>query len=358
VTTDHVIEVPGPARPTAATTGGADAVRPLAGLLREPGTRVAVLATSKDVNAKVTLMVVPPGHDRPAAVVKVATTRQAAGAVLAEEAALRALHATGAPIVAATVPRPLARYDADGLPAVASTAMPGRPLRTTYHQWRHTARRSAVRRDFALAADWLAELQQQTAGEWAGSTLLADALAELVRRFPADPRAERAADRLGRCARDLAAVGVPVTAVHGDYWHGNLLAGPGGICAVVDWEAGTAAGDPVRDVVRFPLGYALYLDRHTRPGRAVAGHPGLRAGGAGGGVGYAVLGNGWFPELVRENVTAALDRLGVPARWWRVVLLAGIAEIAVTADHPDFAEQHLDLLDRLARRCTDAGLLP
>jgi hypothetical protein len=50
---------------------------------------------------------------------------------------------------------------------------------------------------------------------------------------------------------------------------------------------------------------------------------------------------------VRAFVTTALARLGAPGTLWRDVLLAGLAEVAVTADHPDFAARHRDLLLRL-----------
>jgi hypothetical protein len=50
---------------------------------------------------------------------------------------------------------------------------------------------------------------------------------------------------------------------------------------------------------------------------------------------------------VSEFVTAALHRLGAPAVLWRDVLLAGIADVAATADHPDFAARHRDLLLRM-----------
>ena len=116
---------------------------------------------------------------------------------------------------------------------------------------------------------------------------------------------------------------------------------------MVDWEAGALAGEPLRDVVRFVLSYALYLDRHTRAGPAVPGHPGLRAGRFGAGVGAALSGRGWFAALAGEFVATALARLGGPAGAWRDALLAGVAEVAATADHPDFAAAHLDLLAEL-----------
>ena len=100
-------------------------------------------------------------------------------------------------------------------------------------------------------------------------------------------------------------------------------------------------------MARFALSYSLYLDRHTRPGRRVAGHPGLRADGWGAGIRHAITGQGWFGDLVRGFVEIALGRLGAPARLWRDTLLAGLAEIAATADHPDFAARHRDLLLQL-----------
>jgi hypothetical protein len=100
-------------------------------------------------------------------------------------------------------------------------------------------------------------------------------------------------------------------------------------------------------LARFPLAYALYLDRHTATGRRVAGHPGMRAGSPGSGVLRAFDSTTWFGGLVRDFVSAGLERLGAPPGMWRHVLMAGIAEIVATADHPVFANLHLNLLRTL-----------
>jgi aminoglycoside phosphotransferase (APT) family kinase protein len=134
--------------------------------------------------------------------------------------------------------------------------------------------------------------------------------------------------------------------VHGDLWFGNVLAA-GHVTGVVDWEAGAVRGDPVRDLARFVLAYALYLDRHTPPGRRVRGHPGLRAGHWGAGVAYAIDGTGWFPDLARGFLDQGLRRLGLPGALWRDVALAGLADVAATADHAAFALAHLRLLRHL-----------
>ena len=49
--------------------------------------------------------------------------------------------------------------------------------------------------------------------------------------------------------------------------------------------------------------------------------------------------------MVRKE--SALVRLGGPAGLWRAALLAGLGEIAATADHADFAIRHRDLLMQL-----------
>src|SRR5207247_9115574 len=104
----------------------------------------------------------------------------------------------------------------------------------------------------------------------------------------------------------------PRTVVHGDYWLGTLLVADDRVVGVVDWESGALVGEPLRDVARFAVSYALYLDRHTRPGQRVAGHRGkLRADGWGAGLAYAVTGDGWFPRGVRACLGRALHRLAL-----------------------------------------------
>jgi hypothetical protein len=64
-------------------------------------------------------------------------------------------------------------------------------------------------------------------------------------------------------------------------------------------------------------------------------------------------GRAWFPSVVRDYLAAALDRLGLPPDLWRDVYLAGIADVAATADHPDFARHHLDALLHLTANGRD-----
>jgi hypothetical protein len=193
--------------------------------------------------------------------------------------------------------------------------------------------------DFAAVGAGLAELQLATAAEPAALDI--DPGGELP---PAD--LETLAPIRARLRRER----VRTTAVHGDLWLGNILVKNGRVSGVVDWESGALRGQPVRDLVRFALTYALYLDRRTRPGGRVKGHPGLRAGRFGAPLEYSLDGEGWFPELFREFICEGLARLGASPAVWRDACLAGIAEVAAQADDRQFARRHLEVFRRLTRR--------
>jgi aminoglycoside phosphotransferase (APT) family kinase protein len=316
-------------------------------LLSRPGTRVVVLAASKDTNAKVTVLLVPAGSDTPRLAVKVPTTDVAQCAVCREARLLAELARRDLGPVAATLPRVVGLAEHAGRLALVTTALRGVTLSSRYHAFRHLARPRAVAADFAAAGGWLAAFQAATAGPSAPVDLVRPSAAVIARRFPADPRLPDLLLGLERLADVLGAARTPRTVVHGDVWCGNLLVRAATVTGVVDWEAGAATGEPLRDIARFALSYALYLDRHTAAGRSVAGHPGLVAGRWGDGVRYALHGAGWFPAAVRGFLADGLTRLGADAALWREVAVAGVAEIAANADHDGFAAHHLELLHDL-----------
>jgi Phosphotransferase enzyme family len=319
----------------------------LRALLNAPGTRTVLLDASRDPNSSVTILVMAPGAQQPHLAVKVATTPAAASVIEREADFLVQLGRLTLPRAGPALPRHAGVFDADGLLAVATSVVPGVPMRAGYHAFRHLGDPASVRADFTAAGDWLAALHADSLAGTAPIALLDGAAGQIAGRWPGEGRAAALAGQLGPVAARLAAASTPRTIVHGDFWAGNLLLTGGTVTGVVDWAAGELSGEPLRDVARFVLSYSLYLDRHTRPGRRVAGHPGLRADGWGAGIRHAIAGQGWFGDLVRSFVMAALARLGAPATLWREVLLGGLAEVAVTADHPDFAARHRDLLLRL-----------
>jgi hypothetical protein len=316
----------------------------LRAMLDAPGSRAVVIDASRDPNASVTVLVMAPGADEPHLAVKIATTPAAARVLEREAGFLVELHNQTLPRVSPTVPRYAGAFDADGLLAVASSAVPGVPMRAGYHAFRHLAQPTSVAADFTAAENWLAALHADSRGEPAPVALLDGVAEQIAARWPGEARGATLAGKLGPLAARLAATRTPRTVVHGDFWAGNLLVTGDTITGVVDWASGELSGEPLRDVARFVLSYSLYLDRHTRPGRPVAGHPGLRANGWGAGIRYAIAGQGWFGGLAGGFVARALSRLGAPADLWPEVLLAGLAEVAATADHPEFAARHRDLL--------------
>ncbi|NUR99587.1 MAG: aminoglycoside phosphotransferase family protein [Kribbellaceae bacterium] len=318
-------------------------------LLFAPGSRGVLIATSKDPDAKRTFVVTPPAGtyvDGPAGpvAIKIPVTVAAAGAISRETRMLVALGEIDLGEFGRTVPRYLETLDSDGLPAVVTTVLRGVPMSVTYHRWLHTSRPRAVAEDFALAGGWLRHLQLATAGARTRITWAHEVSGDVRTRWSGHPKFEAAQVRLAAADRQLRGHRVAATVVHGDYWFGNLLVDDGRISGVVDWESGTRSGWPLRDLVRFALSYCLYLDRHTRPGREVRGHRGLRRTGFGAGIRYGLLEAGWLPDLVRLYLRTGLETLGLPTILWYGAALAGLGEIAATANDDEFAAQHLELL--------------
>jgi aminoglycoside phosphotransferase len=311
-------------------------------LMSRPGIHPVLLAGSRDPNAKLTMMLID--ECGPAFAVKIATTDASAVVVRSEGQLLAALHNAGLGALAASVPRPVGFVTSHDLPALVTGALSGTPMAVSYHAWRHTARRRTVRADFDAAAEWLAGLHRRTAGDSKPVTMLAESLNRIEERFG---KQRQLRSRLSGPANRLARQVTPRTAVHGDYWFGNILIDKKKVVGVVDWEAGAFVGEPLRDVARFAVSYALYLDRHVASGASIPGHRSLRASEWGVGLTHAANGPGWFNDVALSFCAAALARLGANPACARDLILAGIADVAATADHPEFARSHLDLLRRL-----------
>ena len=317
-------------------------------LVEDSGLQSLVMGASKDPNAKITVLLVSPESRRAVLAVKLPTTDAAARAVAAEQRVLEMLwqRADG---VEATVPRVVGEVEFRGRPCLVTTAVDGLPMSTAYLRRGHTARAGRVQADFASVERWLARLHGATAGAPAALDMGSGVALRLASRFDGDARLREDLDRLAEIHASLAQSTAPRTAVHGDLWCGNVLLTGARASGVVDWEAGAADGEPVRDLVRFAHMYALFLDRRTRRGRRVRGHAGLRAGAFGAGVEHALGGSGWFPDLFRRFLQDGLARLGVAPERWRDAALAGIAEVAAMTDEDGFARLHLALFRRAAQ---------
>lgn len=320
--------------------------RPMWEFVRSSGLRSLVVGTSRDPNAKVTILLVS-AEDRPVLAIKAPTTDAAADAVENETRALREIGGLVPDELSSTIPRVVDVVDFDGRPALVMTALQGLPMTTSYVRWRHTASPARVQADFAAVDVWLSDFQRATVQASAPLEMDAGVSSRLRSRFGDDPELESDLERLAEIYDRLGGSAVPRTAIHGDMWFGNVLLGTGGVSGVVDWEVGSRSGEPVRDLARFAHMYALYLDRRTKAGRRVAGHPGLRADGWGAGVEFALNGAGWFPDLFRRFLRGGLVRLGASPESWRDAALAGIAEVAAFTDDHAFARRHLVLFRQL-----------
>jgi aminoglycoside phosphotransferase (APT) family kinase protein len=224
------------------------------------------------------------------------------------------------------------------------TLLPGTPMSTLYHRYRHTRSAHRVARDLGAITEWLMCLHSETADGNAPVDMDGGTVQRLSQRFGDEPGLATVVERVERACETLSRHRSPRTVVHGDLWCGNVLVRDGVVTGVVDWEEAELRGEPLRDLARFALTYALYLDRHTRPGARVAGHPGLSAGAWGCGIDYLLNGDGWICDLLRAFLRLGMRRLGVPGELWREAVVAGVAEVAARADDEDFARAHLLLL--------------
>jgi aminoglycoside phosphotransferase (APT) family kinase protein len=310
------------------------------------------MCASRDPDAKVTFLLSSAADGRRAEqlAVKVPVTDGAAKAVEDEGRVLVRLRCLDLGPLAPTIPRYVRTGTVAGRTALVSGSLPGTPMTVRYHAWRHTARRRRVREDLGVAARWLTAFQSATTSGTAALTWPADTATALARRWAGDPLHATAASHLTVGQARMADLRAPVTFVHGDFWFGNLLVRDRLVSGCVDWEAATPQGCPLRDLARFVLSYALYLDRHARPGHRVPGHRGLRRDGFGAGITHVLTTDTWVARDLRGFLGDGLVGLGLPRELWYDVALTGIAEVAATANDDDFARHHLALLASLPCR--------
>lgn len=323
--------------------------RDLLDIVGDPTVRLAVLGASRDPNGKLTVLVLPDTPGR-RVVIKVPTTAAGAAAVARERRVLEALHGMDSSVIDMTAPVPLESVSAAGFEAMVLTLLPGTPMSTLYHRWGHTRSAHRVARDLGAVTEWLMRLHSETADGDAQVDMDGGTVQRLSQRFGDEPGLATVVERVERACATLHGHRSPRTVVHGDLWCGNVLVRDGAVSGVVDWEEAELRGEPLRDLARFALTYALYLDRHTRPGTRVAGHPGLTAGTWGCGIDHLLSGSGWICDLLRAFLRLGMRRLGVPGELWPEVIVAGLAEVAARADDDRFARHHLRLLARMPAR--------
>ncbi len=325
--------------------------RPATHLLERPDAGGVLISASRDPDAKLTfVMTSRHGTATERLVVKIPSTPAAGEAVDHEGRMLVEIRRLPLGRLLATVPRYVESLVVDGRPVLVSTALPGTPMSVAYHHWAHTARPAAVSRDFGRALGWLRSFQAATTRGDHGVDWPAQVLETVRGRWDGHPALAGAVARLEEARHRLSGCTLPGTAVHGDFWFGNVLVEEGAVSGVVDWEHAVPLGSPLSDAARFVLSYALYLDRHTAEGRRVLGHPRLTRTGFAPGIAYALSEAGWFPDLVHHTLARHLEQLGVSGDRWYDVALTGLGEIAASANDDAFGAGHLELLAGLPAR--------
>ncbi|HEX7186512.1 MAG TPA: phosphotransferase [Thermoanaerobaculia bacterium] len=147
------------------------------------------------------------GETSPAAVVKLRRSGVAGNPLHCEAEALRFLAERLPADLRSSVPGVIVWREISGIEALMMSALPG--VSAYVEMQGLLAPGRAVRRHFAAAAEWLARFHAAT------------------------------------------------SASHGDFWARNLLVGPDGRAAVVDWEHFREDAPPHEDLFHFPLTYGL-----------------------------------------------------------------------------------------------------
>jgi hypothetical protein len=332
---------------TARTTPADGAARRTTAELLGGSSRGVLLSMSRDPDAKVTFVTTAGTGPQERVALKVATTPRASIAVEAEGRALVGLRRLPLGALRDTIPRYVDSFREGSTATLVSSVVPGVPMSVGYHHWLHTARPDAVRADLRRAARWLRPFQTLTVGPAALLTWPQSVRDDVAGRWDGHPDLPAALGRLDAATEALRGLETPTSAVHGDFWFGNLLVTGDEVTGVIDWESASMNGCPLRDLARFALSYCLYLDRHTRPGHRVLGHPGLRRTAFGNGVRYGLLGRSWLSEAVRDFLATGLADIGLSRAHWYAVALTGLGEVAASANDETFGADHLSLVARL-----------
>lgn len=300
----------------------------------------------------------------PTSAVKVPTGPGGVPGILGEATQLRAM--AGLPLAEArtAVPTLLGLLCHGDLPARATSALPGVPMLVAYHRPEHHTRPPPVRTAFTAAATWLTALQSATAGESAPP----DAAPSRPDLPDLRPNGEGAGDELRALRRRLPRHAAPLTAVHGDFWPGNMLLRGGRVPGVVDclklyeqqWLTGSGPGTSKQLLTDRQFAYAKQAHDDHLAALVERGPPGVvalltlpvSATRRSARALRAPPGNGFAAQVPRPaGIVAALVGLALAGAYYEVlhfrflwVLLAMVAVLASTPDpdSPDHPDGHGD----------------
>lgn len=178
---------------------------------------------------------------------------------------------------------------------------------------------------------WLDKLWQQTVeGEPVPAAVGAAGARWLLDLYPPISRTAVGLDDLLRAQRAMGSQLVPRTVVHGCLCPRHVRMSHGRVVAVEDWGLGSLGSDPLIDLGGFAVRYA------------------------GNRLGDALAGRSAFGKAVRGFVSTGLDRVGVPTRMWRDLLMLAQLDRAYRAATRGDADPSL-LISMLVRVLPDQG---
>jgi hypothetical protein len=216
--------------------------------LGDPPDRLTLLLATGGPRSvsKVVLLAFAEPEVVPVVAIKAPRVPEAADGVRREADVLERVNSRGA----RGVPRLLLRRESDGTPVIAETALAGRPLEGLIND-RNLASWAA------RATDWLVGLGRggsiRTAAHWRHA-IVEPTLARFGQVFGevADREMLQAGAAIVRRIGDL-----PSVPEQRDFGPWNVLVGPDGALAVLDWESGESDGLPALDLLYF-LTYASF----------------------------------------------------------------------------------------------------
>ncbi len=283
--------------------------------------RCLMLAGGGDKRNKLTVLAFAEGSGRPSVVVKLARTPLSEPGIAHEASVLDAIK--DSPIAkVATVPRPLFCGRLGGSLAVAETVVDGRELWTILT-------RSSFPSVANQLADTLAALVPRDPAEDRWERSVAPVVAEFQRRFGevVDP------NDLGRQVQKLRSLPpLPGVIEHRDCSPWNLMVTTEGRLAFLDWESATPDGLPVLDLAYFLVNSAFLVEGVLGSGRERTSYRCLLAGSPTGAVVAEAL------ARYREHAGLPRDVIG-PLRGLAWMTHACVEHERIRLDHPELGSR-------------------
>jgi hypothetical protein len=181
------------------------------------------------------------------------------------------LYQTVSPGIRATLPRPLDLVGWGSRIAAFEECLAGMSLFVKYNRTSPGTTTILGYADRAL--EWLVRFASDTRVTNAGAVACLSEIAG-SRLWDTD-HALRVADLVHNCCERLARpeLRLAFTALHGDFWAGNLMFMDHNLTGVIDWEYALPVGETTADLFHFFLTFANYLDRVAPDRTRLRGSP-------------------------------------------------------------------------------------